>query len=824
MSLHCNRPIRVAAVLLLATLAAGSGSAQIGRPGFPPGGLQVQTPPIAEYENARVGDKIAITVNGNKVQATVIAVTPSSVSIEYRSPGIRVGRTLAKSLPTSNLPTNVFGRNEGKKWNVGDEVLVRRGRDHVPATVVGASGTIVTVRMVGIDGTEREMKYPSSFLLSPDEVTPATKTSPFRPGPTGPLVDVLPNNGSRLWMDSTGKHTIEAVLASKSESSVALHRRDGSKTSLPINRLSIGDQRFLQQPEEQEAAPSRSSIPSTIRPFLSVPMERLSSTSSAHRQSVTGSSSESSAWKSVGFPSGDHADVLPLDRDGRLVLVTGRVSGANTDEGSPCQSIVCNVQTNDAIARILWPGEVKVLDYDAAYDHLLVGAGIENRTKYNFLVALSGLRSYQLNGIGYLDATFFQRPQKPSFGFAPSNKLFAGGAISGDRIIAQKADVLSAVTTGKSNVLFGFRSPDYLQPVLSPDKRFLALSDTAQIAIVEIRTGKIIRTMELNDGQNRTIAFSPDGRKLAAKSNRRLEIWDLSAAERLSDASFMSLTSASYGGLQWIDDQNVLLDEKYLYNLGSQNFVWTYSSLEAIRTLRGMTKLAYWASGAYQLASYKIPHAAATEWITDVGTNPESVLLDGSTPTQVLVDSSPVIYDEIEAIAETVGKKSGWNIQPTAEVSLIARVRQSDEPIEINVRQISRPSIGSPGFIPPRFGPSGFTPPTIRLPIPGALGSNTPSAPEKPLKKLSVRPYMCEYEIRYEGETLWNWSYGLKPGATVTANDTESDRKIAERVIQPNLTAMKSVLIPNKIVDEEKSLELRTSKIEPDGIVDVEDP
>jgi hypothetical protein len=553
-------------------------------------------------------------------------------------------------------------------------------------------------------------------------------------------------------------------------------------------------------------------------------MERLSSNSAGRSQTVAGSPSESTAWKSVGFPIDDFADVMPLDRDGRLVMVTARMSGSSSGDDTPYQSIVCNLQTNDVIARVLWPGEVKVLDYDAAYDHLLIGAGIESRTKYNFLVALSGLRSYELKGIGYLDATFFQRPQKPSFGFAPSNKLFAGGAISGDRIIAQKADVLSAIIIGKSKVLFGFRSPDYLQPVLSPDKRFLALSDTAQIAIVEIRTGKIIRTMELNDGQNRTLAFSPNGRKLAAKSNRRLEIWDLSTAERLSDASFMSLTSASYGGLQWIDDQNVLLDEKYLYNLGSQNFVWTYSSLEAIRALRGMTKLAYLGSGAYQLASYKFPHATAQEWITDVGTNPESVLLDGSTPTQVLVDASPLIYDEIEAIAETVGKKSGWNIQPKADVSLIARVRQTDEPIEIKVRQIARRTISSSGFIPPRFGPSGFTPPTIRIPIPGGPRSSTPSAPEKPLKKLSVRPYMCELEIRHEGETLWNWSYGLKPGATVTANDTESDQQITERVIQPNLTAMKSVLIPNKIVDEEKPLELRSSKIEPDGIVDVADP
>ncbi len=182
-----------------------------------------------------------------------------------------------------------------------------------------------------------------------------------------------------------------------------------------------------------------------------------------------------------------------------------------------------------------------------------------------------------------------------------------------------------------------------------------------------------------------------------------------------------------------------------------------------------------------------------------------------------------MIYDEIEAIAEAVGKKSGWNIQPQADVSLIARVRQTDEPIEINVRQIARRTISSSGSSHPDSVLPDSRPRRSASRSPDRSNPARPSAPEKPLKKLSVRPFLCEFEIRHEGQTLWNWSYGLKPGATVTANDTESDQEVTERVIQPNLTAMKSVLIPNKIVDEEKPLELRSSKIEPDGIVDVEE-
>lgn len=708
-------------------------------------------------------------------------------------------------------------------WQVGDNVLIRRGRDYVPGTVLEANGAIVKVRILGIDGTEREMRYPASFLRPADEAEPTTQPTTFVDGAQGEWIEVLDESQSRLWMDSSGAHTIQATLSNKTESSVSLRRRDGSSVTLPISRLSIGDQRFLQQePETDEAARRPKSIPSTIRPFLAVPVQRLTSTSSSHSPSTSGSVEEALAWKSVGLPIGDDAEVLPLDRDGRLVMLTTRQRAASRSEDDSYRSIVCNLQTNDVVARIQWPGEVKVLDYDASHDHLLVGAGIDRGPQYNFLVALSGLRSYALKGIGYLDATFFQRPQKPSFGFTPRNELFAAGAISGDRIIAQKANVLSAVATGKSKVLFGFRSPNERHPVLSRDKRFLALSDTEQIAIVEVRSGKIIRTMELNDGQSRTLDFSPDGRRLAAKSDRRLEIWDLSSAERLSDASFLTLSSGSEKGLQWTDNQNVLLHQKHLYNLGSQNFVWSYTPLKAMRTFRGMARISAVGRNASQIVGYQIPHPTAKRWIAEVGTNPESVVLDGSTPTQVLVDASPVIYDEIEEIAKAVGKKSGWNIQPEAEVSLIARVRQTDEPIEINVRQIARRTISSSGLIPPRFGSSGFRPPTIRIPIPGGMRTGSSSTPDRPLKKLSVRPYICEFEIRQDGKAVWSWNHGLKAGATVTANDSESDQQITERVTRPNLTTMKAVLIPSKIIDEEKPLDLRSSRIERDGVIDVE--
>ena len=49
----------------------------------------------------------------------------------------------------------------------------------------------------------------------------------------------------RVWTDSTGKHTVEATLASRTSTQVTLLRDDGKEVTLSIDKLSIADQKWL---------------------------------------------------------------------------------------------------------------------------------------------------------------------------------------------------------------------------------------------------------------------------------------------------------------------------------------------------------------------------------------------------------------------------------------------------------------------------------------------------------------------------------------------------------------------------------------------------
>ena len=293
--------------------------------------------------------------------------------------------------------------------------------------------------------------------------------------------------------------------------------------------------------------------------------------------------------------------------------------------------------------------------------------------------------------------------------------------------------------------------------------------------------------------------------------------------------------SGNTSALTWLDRDNVLMDQRYLFHLPAENFVWKYSAVDGSMTPRGLTQLVSDGDHA-QLIAYELPHPAAKEAIAALGAAPQAVLIDASTATQVLVDAPPDAYDILEKIAADVGKRSRWNIQPKAEVSLIARVQQTDDPVEINVRYMTTqpistgggspfggPSFGGPSFgggmfgsgmFPPgfggsRFGGSGFGPSiTPRMIVPS----------NRPVRTLSVRPYFGEFELRRDGETLWSWRNVLKAGATFTAQEGDSDSEIIDRVIQPNYDALRAVYIPRKIVNETEAFDVGSSTLSPDGI------
>jgi hypothetical protein len=51
----------------------------------------------------------------------------------------------------------------------------------------------------------------------------------------------------RVWTDSTGKHTVEATLSSRTSTQITIRKEDGKEVTLSIDKLSAADQKWLRE-------------------------------------------------------------------------------------------------------------------------------------------------------------------------------------------------------------------------------------------------------------------------------------------------------------------------------------------------------------------------------------------------------------------------------------------------------------------------------------------------------------------------------------------------------------------------------------------------
>jgi SLA1 homology domain 1, SHD1 len=86
---------------------------------------------------------------------------------------------------------------------------------------------------------------------SDSESIPASTESESGTEPTDPVPPIDEPDGPeqiefRIWTDSTGKHETEAKFAGMAFGKVTLEKRDGSRVTLPLEKLSADDQAWIE--------------------------------------------------------------------------------------------------------------------------------------------------------------------------------------------------------------------------------------------------------------------------------------------------------------------------------------------------------------------------------------------------------------------------------------------------------------------------------------------------------------------------------------------------------------------------------------------------
>ncbi len=120
--------------------------------------------------------------------------------------------------------------------------------------------SILIKQAEGIDNARRQSKLTTAtskklaiasyeLVIKRYPGTPADKLARSELAEIDPNSELLSSpapSGYRTWTDSTGKFRVEAKLVSFANGQATLLRRDGKAITLPLDRLSAGDQTFLQ--------------------------------------------------------------------------------------------------------------------------------------------------------------------------------------------------------------------------------------------------------------------------------------------------------------------------------------------------------------------------------------------------------------------------------------------------------------------------------------------------------------------------------------------------------------------------------------------------
>jgi len=114
------------------------------------------------------------------------------------------------------------------------------------------------------------------------------------------------------------------------------------------------------------------------------------------------------------------------------------------------------------------------------------------------------------------------------------------------------------------------------EPAMSPGGRYVAVPMADAVIVLEALSGETAARLPGAPAGTATLAFSPDGRRLAAASSQQIVVWDLEAGTQTHD---FALGAPSWAGtLEWVEPGQLLLGGTDLIDLERRVALWRYGA------------------------------------------------------------------------------------------------------------------------------------------------------------------------------------------------------------------------------------------------------
>ena len=469
------------------------------------------------------------------------------------------------------------------------------------------------------------------------------------------------DDGMRTWSDAKGKFKIKAKFRSLENGVVTLEKEDGSELEIDVKKLSAADQKFA-----TDAAKADDDNPFKSKeedPFKSTP-KNSKSKSTGKKTGAAGRSGEAPTVKA----NLSSADVVTLSAPGDWAVEVPKPAAGTAFKPKTAQlppktnffegikGIAPNLAAKKAAVGIISapPGgqaSSRVVICDLASGKSGKGGSIPGS-----MVPLA------LHDDG--EQVVMRRED---FGFGNQDRLEVW-TIQGSK--AEKntiwtpyeemqgaerdvlwAEFLDADTLATSSrhgrvVLWKFpeieplctfnMGVDGATPALSPDRRLIAYLTSTDVGLFDVTKREVIAQEPIADKLLwPNLAFSPSGKRLGCVCNDKIVVWDVATGklERTVPADGLVI----HGRIDFVGDDYVLANGKYLFDVANQLKLWTYDGQESVRSAGGWTFFGT-TDGEKKpgaLVAAEIPHPAANSLLKKALSDPSLFVLKAGTTVKI---------------------------------------------------------------------------------------------------------------------------------------------------------------------------------------------
>ena len=514
-------------------------------------------------------------------------------------------------------------RAGGRIFSVEFQNGPRKDRLTLPASRITRLGGSTPPPKAGGDGSTPPPK-------AGDDGSPPTQAPGSKTGPAGSM---------RLWTDKSGKFKIRAKFTERVDNLIRLEKEDGRLITVPIEKLSEFDQKYLENArptEEEKKEENPSDGPDMKKPGTgtsgtnesengsSVPMNTVTPDLSAGRKLILISSGQ---WNVQPDPE-ITADASPqpvehgpggfekpfFDKFGNFVT-------------SPNEEIAAVSITN------AFGGDrtgIQFFDLQAGKQLSSVGIPVKEASLAGVVMnppTFATRRKEWFKDKGRIDFWDGSDGLKHVIGWEGNYK--SAKLLNDEQLLTIDQKGQAVVWDWRSaKALFTFTAQPHALPALSANGKQMAVAVNTGIMIIELASGKPLGTLATRKRVT-LMAFSRNGSRLATIQNGNLAIWDL-VAGKLIDEFAISGISPFNPSMNWADDEHILINGTVLVNYRLRVPVWTYRAVHGSMRLSAGRNGRFWYSvkgkeGRGTLIPLKLPQQEVLDVVSNY--DPEDFLV-----------------------------------------------------------------------------------------------------------------------------------------------------------------------------------------------------